>query len=51
MTPQVSASVDPHVALRHARLSVHATPGAGGLVATLELYDRWHYRWRAGKQA
>jgi plastocyanin len=51
VTPEVTASIDLHVALRRARLSVHAMPAPAGMVATLQLYDRWHYRWRARKTA
>jgi plastocyanin len=47
VTPKVTASIDLHVALRRARLSVHAMPAPAGMVATLQLYDRWRYRWRA----
>jgi plastocyanin len=51
VTPEVTASIDVHVALRRARLSVHAMPAPAGMVATLQLYDRWHYRWRPRKSA
>ena len=51
VTPEVTASIDLHVALRRARLSVHAMPAPPGMVATLQLYDRWHYRWRARRTA
>jgi plastocyanin len=50
VTPQVTAKVDLHVTLRrghHRRaLEVHAMPAPPGMVATLELYARWRYRWR-----
>ena len=50
VTPRVTARVDLHVTLggqRRALLHVHAMPAPAGMVATLELYARWHYRWRA----
>jgi len=53
IAPQVSARFDAHLGVRHRGgrllLEAHTTPAAPGLVATLQLYDRWHYRWR-GKQ-
>jgi plastocyanin len=47
VTPKVTARIDVHVTLRRRALSVHAMPAPAGMVATLELYDRWRYRWRA----
>jgi plastocyanin len=47
VTPRVSARIELHVSLRRSRLSVHAMPAPAGMVATLELYARWRYRWRA----
>jgi plastocyanin len=51
VTPRVTARVELHVAVqrgkRRARVLVHATPAPAGMVATLELYARWRYRWRA----
>jgi hypothetical protein len=47
VTPNVTASIDLHVTLRRARLRVHAMPAPAGMVATLQLYDRWRFRWRA----
>jgi plastocyanin len=51
VTPRVTARVDLHVALhrgkRRLTLNAHAMPAPAGMVATLELYARWHYRWRA----
>jgi plastocyanin len=51
VAPRVSARVDAHLTVRHRggtlRLQAHTAPAAHGLLATLELYDRWHYRWRA----
>ncbi len=50
VTPRVTARVDLHVALRRGKhrltIRAHAMPAPGGMVATLELYARWHYRWR-----
>ncbi len=55
VTPRVTASVDVHVAVRRARrrttVDVHAMPAPHGFVATLELYSRWHYRWRPHRSA
>jgi plastocyanin len=53
VTPQVTARVDLHVALQRGkrRLTVraHAMPAPAGMVATLERYARWRYRWRADR--
>ena len=50
VTTRVTARVELHIALRrgkrHARIQVHAMPAPPGMVATLELYARWRYRWR-----
>ena len=49
VVPQVTAKVDLHLTLdrgrRHTTLAVHAMPAPAGMVATLELYARWRYRW------
>jgi hypothetical protein len=51
VAPRVTARLDLHVALRrgrrHLTLRAHAMPAPAGMVATLELFDRWRYRWRA----
>jgi plastocyanin len=51
VTPRVTPRVELHVALqrgeRRSTLHVHAMPAPEGMVATLELYARWRYRWRA----
>jgi len=53
IAPKVSAHVEAHLSVRHRGrklvVEAHTMPAAPGLVATLQLYDRWHYRWR-GKQ-
>jgi hypothetical protein len=49
VTPDVTARIDLHVTLRGRRLSAHAMPAPAGIVATLQVYDRWRYRWRARK--
>jgi plastocyanin len=50
VVPSVQAGVDVHVRVRHRRahtlVLVHTMPATGGLTATLELYSRWHFRWR-----
>jgi plastocyanin len=50
LTPSVNARVELHAALqrgkRGSKLRVHAMPAPAGMVATLELYARWRYRWR-----
>jgi plastocyanin len=55
VTPHVTARVDVHLAVRRGRrrttVDVHATPAPRGFVATLELYARWRYRWRAHRTA
>jgi plastocyanin len=51
LTPHVTARVELHVALqrgkRRSTLQVHAMPAPADMVATLDLYARWRYRWRA----
>jgi plastocyanin len=51
LTPHVTARVELHVTLqrgkRRSTLQVHAMPAPAGMVATLDLYARWRYRWRA----
>jgi plastocyanin len=53
-TPKVTAHVDVHVVVRRARghttVRVHTMPAATGFVATLELYSRWRFRWRAQRR-
>ena len=55
VTPRVTARIDVHVGVRrgHRRttVDVHAMPAPRGFVATLELYSRWHYRWRPHRTA
>jgi plastocyanin len=51
VTPRVTARVDVHLRVernrRRAIVRVHTTPAVAGLTATLELYSRWHFRWRS----
>jgi plastocyanin len=51
VTPRVTAKIDVHIGVRKSRrrttVDVHAMPAPRGFVATLELYSRWHYRWRS----
>jgi plastocyanin len=53
VTPRVTARVELHVMLergtRRLTLQAHAMPAPAGMVATLELYARWRYRWRAAR--
>lgn len=55
VTPRVTARIDVHLqvvrARRHTVVHVHTTPAATGFTATLQLYSRWHFRWRARKHA
>jgi len=50
VTPRVTARVDVHIDVvrtrRHASVHVHTTPTEPGFTATLEVYARWHFRWR-----
>jgi len=46
VTPRVTARVDTRIAVHHGMLHVRAVPAPKGMVATLELYSRWHFRWR-----
>jgi plastocyanin len=51
VTPRVTARVEAHLGVerKHGRAIVHVytMPAATGFIATLELYSRWHFRWRA----
>jgi plastocyanin len=51
VTPRVTARVDVDVDVmhtrRHTKVHVETTPATPGFVATLEVYARWHFRWRA----
>ena len=53
VTPRVTARVDVHLdvdrARRHTSVHVHTMPATTGFTATLELYSRWHYRWRSAR--
>jgi plastocyanin len=55
VTPRVTARIDVHVAVSRTRgrttVHAHAMPAPKGFVATLELYARWRYRWRAHQTA
>ena len=55
IAPQVSPRFDTHLSVRHRGgrllLEAHTMPATPGLVATLQLYDRWHYRWRGKRTA
>ena len=50
VTPRVTAHVDVGIDVmrqrRHTSVRVHTTPVAHGFSATLEVYARWHFRWR-----
>ena len=54
VTPRVTARVDVHLAVERTRRSievqVHTMPATTGFTATLELYSRWHFRWRAARR-
>jgi plastocyanin len=51
ITPRVTARVDVHLAVvrkrRRVVVHVHTMPAVAGFTATLELYSRWHFRWRS----
>ena len=55
VTPRVTTRVSVHVGVerrrRHAMVHVHTAPAVTGFTATLELYSRWHFRWRARRHA
>ena len=55
VTPRVTARMDVHVDVERKRrrtiVHVHTTPSVTGFTATLELYSRWHFRWRPRRQA
>ena len=50
VTPRITARVNVHLDVRrngrHAIVHVHTMPSVTGFTATLELYSRWHFRWR-----
>jgi plastocyanin len=47
VTPSVTAKVEVAVMVHHGMLHVTAKGAPKGMVATLERYSRWHFRWRA----
>jgi hypothetical protein len=51
VTPKVTARIDVHMHVMHGRkrttVMVETMPAGAGFTATLELYSRWHFRWRA----
>jgi len=55
VTPRVQAAFDVRVTVkrkrRHTAVRVHTVPAAKGLVARLELYSRWRYRWRPQRRS
>ena len=55
VTPRITASVNVHLHVerkgRHAIVHVHTMPSVTGFTATLELYSRWHFRWRPQRHA
>ena len=55
VTPRITARVDIHVHVegkgRHAIVHVQTMPSVREFTATLELYSRWHFRWRARRHA
>jgi plastocyanin len=55
VTPRVTARIDVELRVerKHRRTIVHVRtmPAATGFTATLELYSRWHFRWRSRRQA
>ena len=54
VTPRVTARVDVHLMVertrRRATVRVHTMPATTGFTATLELYSRWHFRWRPARR-
>ena len=54
VTPRVTARADVHLAVMRKRrrvvVHVHTMPAVAGFTATLELYSRWHFRWRAQRR-
>ena len=55
ITPRITARVNVRLDVqrkrRHAIVHVHTTPSVTGFTATLELYSRWHFRWRPRRHA
>ena len=55
VTPRITARVNVHLHVerrgRHATVHVHTKPSVTGFTATLELYSRWHFRWRPQRHA
>jgi plastocyanin len=54
VTPRVTARVDVQLAVvrrrRRVIVRVHTMPAMVGFSATLELYSRWHFRWRSHRR-
>jgi plastocyanin len=55
VVPRVQARVDLHVNVARTRrrtsVRVHTMPTAKRFTVTLELYSRWHFRWRVQRRA
>ena len=55
VTPRITARVDVHLGVvrkrRRVIVHVHTMPAVAGFTATLELYSRWHFRWRSKRHA
>jgi plastocyanin len=53
--PRVTARVDVHLSVKRKRgraiVHVRTMPAATDFTATLELYSRWHFRWRSQRHA
>ncbi len=53
IAPEVTPEISLHLGVRHQgrklRVEAHSEPPAAGMIATLQLYDRWRYRWRNRK--
>lgn len=54
-TPHVTARVDVHLMVMRRRsrttVRVHTTPAMTGVLATLQRYSRWRFRWRSVRRA
>jgi hypothetical protein len=51
VTPRVTARIDVHIGVERSRgrttVRVHTMPAVTGFTATLQLYSRWHFKWRS----
>jgi plastocyanin len=55
VTPDITPGVEVHLMVKRrgdrTTVRVHTRPATAGMLATLQLYSRWHFRWRDVRRA